>query len=127
MSAAEEQHDDCNHPVEIADVQSSIKRRAALLISAVGLIGLVLGSVVGIAMFAASLNSDVTHLQVREIEDRGAATKANETRQEADRAIIKMVTDNERANAIQHGELIRSTTAIETHLKIIADDSKRRR
>jgi hypothetical protein len=120
-------HSICDHPVEIADVQSTMKRRTALLVAAIGLVSFMLGSVVAIALYAGGIRADVTHLQEQRTEDRDAIRAETKTRETEDRAIRKITADNERENARQRGELVRSTTRIETHLKVIAENGKRRR
>ena len=126
-AAQAEIHGRCKHPEEIGDVRRTMKRRQASNIALLATLCTVLTLVVGVAVYAATINTNVTHLQADAERSRIAAVKEADDRRDEDQAIRRELSDAQRANAKTHNKLTATTTRIETLLDVIAADSKRRR
>ncbi len=124
---AEAEHDRCQHPVEIDDVKRTMKRRQAINIGIVGTIATVLAMIVAVAVYAATVNTNVAHLQAESARARMASEKEADDRRSEDQAIRRELNEAQRANTKTHQKLTETTTRIETLLDVIAADSKRRR
>jgi hypothetical protein len=126
-AAEEELHGACKHPVEIEDVRRSMKRRNAVNLGFLGTVFTFLVLVVAVAVYAATIETNQTHLQTEAVRAREAREKEGNDRRSEDQAIRSELNQAQRANAKTHQELTKTMTRIETLLDVIADDSKRRR
>lgn len=104
-----------------------MKRRQAVNIGLLGTLLTLVGMIIAVSVYAATINTNVAHLQAEEARSRIEAKGEADERRAEDRAIRREFTEAQRANAKTHHELTSTTVEIKTLLGVLADNSKRRR
>lgn len=126
-AAEAELHGQCKHPVEIADVRRTMKRRNAVNIGLLSTVLTLVAMLVGVAVYAATINNNVAHLQAESARVRITSEKEANDRRSEDQAIRRELNEAQRANNATHQELISTTVEIKTLLKVLAEDRPTRR
>jgi len=127
MAQADPDHDPCKHPVEIADVRRGMKRRNAMTAGLLGTLLTVLGMVIAVTVYAATISANVTHLQTGQLRDREESEKSDLELKAEMRAERSRIQKTEVRNVEVHERLTRSTTQVETYLKILSERPRSRR
>lgn len=125
--AEAELHGQCKHPEEIGDVRRTMKRRQASNIALLATLCTVLTLVVGVAVYAATINTNVAHLQTEAARTTRALEKEAKAREDEDRIQRRDAAETTRAQAETNRELTATTIEIKTYLKVLSEDRRRRR